>query len=82
MKITEAVKDKRILLWGYGREGKSMERFLKEKASVRACAVYEGGQDGIDAEAYDFIIKSPGIVADVCNSSYTSMTELFLGEFA
>ncbi|MCR5221208.1 MAG: UDP-N-acetylmuramoyl-L-alanine--D-glutamate ligase [bacterium] len=82
MKITEVVKDKRILLWGYGREGKAMERFLKNKASVRGCTVYEGGQDGIDTEAYDFIIKSPGIVADARGSSYTSMTELFLGEFA
>ena len=82
MKITDVVKDKRILLWGYGREGKAMERFLREKASVRECAVYEGGQDGINEEAYDFIIKSPGIVADARGSSYTSMTELFLGEFA
>ena len=82
MKIADYVKDKKILLWGYGREGKSMERFLKEKTSVKECVVYEGGQEGFQEDAYDLIIKSPGIVPDHYCSSFTSMTELFLREFA
>ena len=82
MKIADYVKDKKILLWGYGREGKAMERFLKEKASVKECVVYEGAQEGFREDAYDLIIKSPGIVPDHYCSSFTSMTELFLREFA
>ena len=82
MKIADCVNGKKILLWGYGREGKSMERFLKEKTSVKEVTVFEGKQDGFDEKEYDLIIKSPGIVPDHYNEAYTSMTELFLEEFA
>ena len=34
MNITDRLKNKRILIWGYGREGKSTERFLKEYCEV------------------------------------------------
>ena len=66
MKITEKLKSKRILLWGYGLEGKSTEKFI----------------NNIDEDAYDYIIKSPGIVAWDLSDKFTSMTDLFLSEFS
>lgn len=82
MKTADIVNGKRILIWGYGMEGKSMERFLKTHADPKTCTIYQGPQDGIDEDAYDLILKSPGIVANIENSKYSSMTELFLAEFA
>ena len=81
MKITELVHNKKILLWGYGLEGKSMERFLSSHAEVAECTVFEGTADEIDVDKYDFIIKSPGIVTNYFSEKITSMTELFLSEF-
>ena len=63
MKITEILKDKRILLWGYGLEGKSTEKFIRTYCDARELTVFQGKRDEIDEDAYDYIIKSPGIVA-------------------
>ena len=81
MFITEKLKDKRILVWGYGREGKSTENFIKKFCEVKDLVIFEGKQDEIDESRYDYIIKSPGIVAQHYNEKYTSQTELFLEEF-
>ncbi len=81
MKITEMLQDKRVLLWGYGLEGKSTEKFIHKYCKVRELAVFQGRREEIDEDAYDFIIKSPGIVAEDLSDKYTSMTELFLTEF-
>ena len=82
MKITEALHNKTILIWGYGREGKSTERFIRQYCEVKSLEIFEGKQDEIDEGAYDLIIKSPGIRVDRYGENYTSQTELFLGEFA
>ena len=82
MKITDLLHDKRILLWGHGLEGRSMENFIRKYCSVRELTVFEGERDKIDEDAYDYIIKSPGIVARDLSDKYTSMTELFLTEFS
>ena len=82
MKITEILKDKRILLWGYGLEGKSTEKFIRTCCDVRELTVFQGKRDEIDEDAYDYIIKSPGIVAENLSGKFTSMTELFLTEFS
>lgn len=74
---------KKILIWGYGREGKSTEAFLSAHLSADSPepTIYEGDREGIDEEAYDVIIKSPGIRMDEDNPKYTSQTELFLQAF-
>ncbi|MCR4754472.1 MAG: UDP-N-acetylmuramoyl-L-alanine--D-glutamate ligase [Lachnospiraceae bacterium] len=74
---------KKILIWGYGREGKSTEAFLSSHLSADSPkpTIYEGDRAGIDEEAYDVIIKSPGIRMDEDNPKYTSQTELFLQAF-
>ncbi|WP_130838098.1 UDP-N-acetylmuramoyl-L-alanine--D-glutamate ligase [Lachnoclostridium sp. Marseille-P6806] len=81
MNIIEKLNGKRILIWGYGREGKSTERFLASHCPAAQVSVYEGSRDGIDEAAFDFIIKSPGIVMPEDVPKYTSQTELFLEAF-
>lgn len=82
MKITERLKDKRILIWGYGREGKSTEAFLNKYCQVKYLEIFQGKENGIDYSKYDYVIKSPGIRLEHYNEKVTSQTELFLEEFA
>jgi len=81
MDIIEYLNGKRILIWGYGREGKSTEAFLTTYCSSALIEVYEGDRAGIDEDKYDVIIKSPGIPMLEYHPKYTSQTELFLGQF-
>lgn len=77
----DSLKEKRILIWGYGREGKSTERLL---SCVRSCAsfsVFEGAFEDIPVNDYDLIIKSPGIPYFGDCGKITSQTELFLEEY-
>ncbi|MCR4870071.1 MAG: hypothetical protein K5859_02105, partial [Atopobiaceae bacterium] len=71
-KIVDALDGKRVLIWGYGLEGKSTEAFIKRHCSVEALDVFQGKQDGICEDGYDVIVKSPGIVEDWWNGKYTS----------
>ena len=82
MKITDKLNDKRILLWGYGLEGKSTEKFINKYCKVRSLTVFQGKREDIDEDAYDLIIKSPGIVAENLSDKYSSMTDLFLEQFS
>ena len=82
MKITELLDGKRILLWGYGLEGKSTEKFINKYCKVKELTVFQGKRDEIDEDAYDYIIKSPGIVAWDLSDKFTSMTDLFLTQFS
>lgn len=82
MRIIDRLKDKNVLIWGYGREGKSTERFIKAFCSVKSLSIFEGKPEDINEKEYDYIIKSPGIKVDTYSEKYTSQTELFLEEFA
>lgn len=81
MNIADRLNGKRILIWGYGREGRSTERFIKEYCAVQSVAVFEGKAEEIDESQYDLIIKSPGIYVSRYSEKYTSQTELFLAQF-
>lgn len=82
MRIVDRLRNKNILIWGYGREGKSTERFINTFCSVKSLSVFEGKAAEINESEYDYIIKSPGIKVDTYSEKYTSQTELFLEEFA
>ncbi len=87
MEQTKAkVNGKKILIWGYGREGKSTERLLKECCTPASVEVYEGPREGVDESKYDLIFVSPGIKFEedaptFDNPKFTSQTEVFLEEY-
>ncbi len=80
--ITERSLDKkRILIWGYGREGKSTENFLGRVCKPQSVTVFEGKKEDIDESEYDCIFKSPGIVMEEDDDIVTSQTEFFLQKY-
>jgi len=70
--------DKKILIWGYGREGKSTEAFLKNCCRPASIEVFEGKPAELDESGYDYIIKSPGIPVEEASEKLTSQTDIFL----
>ncbi|MBP5555656.1 MAG: UDP-N-acetylmuramoyl-L-alanine--D-glutamate ligase [Lachnospiraceae bacterium] len=65
MKTDHLFNDKKILIWGYGREGMSTEKWLASHVSPKAVDISSATPEEMLAgagEGYDVIIKSPGIV--------------------
>lgn len=81
MNIADKLSGKKVLIWGYGREGQSTERFLTNFCSDVQIEVFEGKREDICEDRYDYIVKSPGIVMEEEHPKYTSQTELFLEQF-
>ena len=75
------LNDKKILIWGYGREGKSTEDFLKRNEFTKDIEIFEGKESEIDFEKYDYVFKSPGIALEKMRDNITSQTEVFLEAF-
>ena len=82
MSIISELNNKKILIWGYGREGKSTERFLQSHCPSSVYEIFEGSVEDIEFDNYDLVIKSPGIHTPVDNDKLTSQTELFLSQFS
>lgn len=82
MTITEQLDNKTVLIWGYGREGKSTEAFLRTHCKCRKLDIYEGSYDELPIDDYDIVIKSPGISHLEYNPKITSQTQLFLSQFS
>lgn len=82
MSVINKLNGKRILIWGYGREGKSTENFLNNHCTSASVQVFEGKLEDIAVENYDYIIKSPGIPALHLGEQFLSQTKLFLEEFS
>ena len=62
MSIKETVKNKKVLIWGYGREGQSTESFLRAFCKPAWIDLFQGTPAELDDTPYDIIVKSPGIV--------------------
>lgn len=81
MKIAEKLNGKRILIWGFGREGKATKQFIDSHCRDCFIEILEGGIEQICFENYDFVIKSPGIKCDLKEPKLISQTDLFMEEF-
>lgn len=92
--ILDRLREKRILILGYGREGRSSLAFVKKylpdvEVAVADKNAMEGvkhaGEDYLQAiYDYDIVIKTPGISLrdfDVKGVEITSQTDLFLSQF-
>ncbi|MFV0479515.1 MAG: UDP-N-acetylmuramoyl-L-alanine--D-glutamate ligase [Anaerorhabdus sp.] len=89
----QELQNKKILIWGFGREGKSTLKFLQQMASTSTFVILDDNEikeAGIlclrdaDFDEYDLIFKSPGIVIQdelFPFEKLTSQTTLFMGAF-
>ncbi|MBP5545663.1 MAG: UDP-N-acetylmuramoyl-L-alanine--D-glutamate ligase [Bacteroidales bacterium] len=79
--LKRLLEGRRILIAGYGREGKSAERLLRRLVPEVECFIADGNEQ-IAAEAakgYDLIIKSPGVPMRVMSGvECSSLTDIFL----
>ena len=75
------LQDRRILIAGYGREGRSAESLIRRLVPEAQYTIADGNEQ-IAAEAakdYDLIIKSPGVPMRVMGGAEcSSLTDLFL----
>ena len=92
--ILNRLRGKRILILGFGREGRSTLRFLQKYLPGAVVAVADknamegvkhAGDQYLEAMYdYDIVIKTPGISLkdfDTKGVEITSQTDLFLGQF-
>ena len=79
--LKDLLKGRRILIAGYGREGKSAESLIKRLVPESRYTIADGNEQ-IASEAakdYDLIIKSPGVPMRVMGGvECSSLTDLFL----
>lgn len=79
MKI-EDLKDKKILILGFGMEGKATWAFLKKYFPNQNIGVADkkDGSDYLDKQKnYDLVVKSPGIPKRFVTRPYTTATNIF-----
>ena len=79
--IIDFLSDKKVLIWGYGREGKSSEKFINTHCHDTEIKIYEGTYDEELFGGYDVILKSPGIPYLGKFDGLSSQTELFIKQF-
>ena len=92
--ILKRLRGKRILILGFGREGRSTYTFLKKYLPEAVLAVADknplegvthAGEDYLQAVYdYDIVVKTPGISLkdfDTKGVEITSQTDLFLSQF-
>ena len=92
--ILNRLRGKRILILGFGREGRSTAVFLKKYLPDAQVAVADKNQlEGVKHSGehyleavydYDIVIKTPGISLkdfDTKGVEITSQTDLFLSQF-
>lgn len=80
--IVAKFDSKRVLLWGYGIEGRAADRFLHQYCRASKVVIFEGKRQELPYDDFDIIIKSPGVPYIYENDpKLTSLTQLFLEEF-
>lgn len=81
MKLDELKKYKKILILGYGKEGKATESFLKKylPRAILGIADKSISPNYLDEQKkFDLVIKTPGIPKHLVTGRYTTATNIFL----
>ncbi len=81
MKLAE-LRNKKVLILGYGREGKATEAYLKAKLPECIVGVADKifDKDYLNKQKdYDIAIKTPGIPRSFISIPYTTATNIFFG---
>lgn len=84
MTIEELKTKKRILIIGYGVEGKATEAFLRKHCvnSQIGIADKNEGENYLEKQQdYDLAIKSPGVPPDLVKIPYTTATNIFFSNY-
>lgn len=84
MKIAELQTYKKILILGYGKEGQSVERFLKKYVPTSEILI----ADKKDNENYllrqkeaDLVVRSPGVKVENIFKKWTTASNIFFSNF-
>lgn len=84
MTLTELKEYKRILILGYGKEGKSTELFLKKNhpdATVLIADQSEGPGYLAKQKEADLVVRSPGVRVELMSQKWTTATNIFFHMF-
>ncbi len=82
MKIEE-LENKRILIVGYGKEGKATEAFLKKYVPTAHITIVDEsqGEDYLNSQKdFDIAIKSPGVYPEYITIPHTTATNIFFSQ--
>ena len=80
MKLEDLKKYKKILILGYGKEGKATEKFLKKYSPDSIIGIADQRIDRHYLKEqinYDLVIKTPGISKKLISRPYTTASNLF-----
>ena len=84
MKISELQSYKRILILGYGKEGQSVEHFLKQNVPLAEIIIADKKDDEnylLKQKDADLVVRSPGIKIEMVYKRWTTATNIFFGNF-
>lgn len=81
MTIDQLKENKKILIVGYGVEGKAVHEFLKEHCpdvEIGIADRNDGASYLAPQKDYDLAIKSPGVLPSLIKIPYTTVTNIFM----
>ena len=85
MKISELKTYKKILILGLGKEGASVERFLKRFVPESTILIADKKDDEnylLRQKEADLVVRSPGVKIEYVFKRWTTATNIFFGNFS
>lgn len=84
MTIKELQTYKKILILGYGKEGMSVERFLKKYVPLSEILIADKKDDEnylLKQKEVDLVVRSPGVKVEYVFQKWTTATNIFFSNF-